>query len=167
MSTQLPVIEQATLHDAEAVARLHFLSHTVSFRGFASERWVNTRRNTSYVSNWRTILGSKANNDVTLVARFGEKTVGIVRVALSDSADYDAQLTSMHVDPELTGCGIGTLLMNRALEFIREQGFGRVELGVIAANADARRFYEAHGWKLVKELPDGIEGVPIAIYKLV
>ena len=106
------------------------------------------------------------DDDATLIARIAGEAVGIVRVARSDSPEYDAQLTSMHVDPELTGSGIGTLLMIRALEFIKEQGFCRVELGVIAANTGARRFYEAHGWVLVKELPDGIEGVPIAIYKL-
>jgi ribosomal protein S18 acetylase RimI-like enzyme len=74
----------------------------------------------------------------------------------------------MHVEPGLTGRGIGSLLMTRAKEFIAEQRFGRVELGVIAANRRTRRFYEAppHDWFLVRELPDGVEGVPVVIYEL-
>jgi len=52
------------------------------------------------------------------------------------------------------------------LEFISELGFERVELGVIAANSGARRFYEAYGWVLVRTFPKGIEGVPVAIYEL-
>ena len=56
--------------------------------------------------------------------------------------------------------------MLRSLDYIREQNFRRVALGVIAANADARRFYEFHGPVLVEELPDGVEGVPVAIYEL-
>jgi hypothetical protein len=59
--------------------------------------------------------------------------------------------------------------MRSALEFISEQGFERVELGAIAANSDARRFYEAYGWALVRTFPEGIEGIegmPVAVYEL-
>lgn len=83
-----------------------------------------------------------------------------------ESPDYDARLIGMHVEPHLTGSGIGGLLMRSALKFISEQGFERVELGVIAANSDARRFYEAHGWVLVRTFPKGIEDVPVAVYEL-
>ena len=83
-----------------------------------------------------------------------------------ESPDYDAQLIGMHVEPHLTGNGIGGLLMRSALKFISEQGFERVELGVIAANSDARWFYEAHGWVLVRTFPKGIEDVPVAVYEL-
>jgi GNAT superfamily N-acetyltransferase len=153
------------------VAQLHFLSHTVSFAPFASEQWLNSRRLVDYLSRWRETLGSAADGDATLIARVSDRVVGIVRVARSatprsETSVCDAQLTGMHVEPGFTGQGIGTLLMERSLDFIREQGFNRVQLGVIAANTGARRFYESHGWVLVEELPDGTEGVPIAIYEL-
>ena len=74
--------------------------------------------------------------------------VDSVHVSPVESPEYDAQLIGMHVEPHLTGCGIGGLLMKSALEFIREQGFERVELGVIVGNFGARRFYEAYGWGL-------------------
>ena len=77
-----------------------------------------------------------------------------------------AELTRIHVVPGVTGKGVGTLLMRRSLDYIREQNFSRVVLGVIAANTGARRFYEFHGPVLVEELPDGVEGVPVAIYEL-
>lgn len=153
------------------VAQLHFLSHTVSFAPFASEQWLNSRRLVDYLSRWRETLGSAADGDATLIARVSDRVVGIVRVARSstprsETGGCDAQLTGMHVEPGFTGQGIGTLLMERSLDFIREQGFNRVQLGVIAANTGARHFYESHGWVLVEELPDGTEGVPIAIYEL-
>ncbi len=50
--------------------------------------------------------------------------------------------------------------MKKAIEFIKQRSFERVELGVIASNSGARRFYEAHGWELIRELPDGVEAFP-------
>ncbi len=132
---------------------------------------MNSRQLDDYLSRWRKTLGSAADGDATLVARVSGGVVGIVRVARSatprsETGVCDVQLTGMHVEPGFTGQGIGTLLMERSLDFIREQGFNRVQLGVIAANTGARHFYESHGWVLVEELPDGTEGVPIVIYEL-
>ena len=112
------------------------------------------------------MLAEESEDSVTLVAVIDEAIAGTVHVSRIDSTEFDAQLNGMHVDPDQTGTGIGSLLMKKAIEFINKRGFERVELGVIASNSGARRFYETHGWALLRELPNGIEGVPIAIYKL-
>lgn len=171
MPTEPPVIQSATIDDFESIARLHFLSHTVSFAPFASEDWLNSRRLDQYLGKWREILERTGDNGSTFVARTGRETVGMVRVARpdvppSEPDEIRVELTGMHVSPKVTGQGIGTLLMRRALEYIDEQRFSRVVLGVIAANTGARRFYERHGWALFEEFPSGVEGVPVAIYEL-
>ena len=171
MIPDAPTIQLAKLDDYESVARLHFLSHTVSFAPFASEQWLNSRRLGDYLAKWQETLGRTVGGETTLIARISGEAVGIVRIARSGAhgsgPDVNgAELTGMHVAPGLTGRGIGTLLMRRSLDFIHEQNFSRVALGVIAANTGARRFYETHGWVLVDELPDGVEGVPVAIYEL-
>ena len=171
MTSDIPTIESATLDDYAAVAKLHFMSHTVSFAPFASEQWLDSRRLDDYMSRWRETLSAAGGGESTLVARISGEVVGMVRVArskgrTSESGPISAELTGMHVSPDLTGRGIGKLLMQRSLDFIREQNFGRVVLGVIAANAGARRFYELHGWVLIEEHPDGVEGVPVVVYEL-
>ena len=171
MTSTKPIIQLAPLDDHEAVAHVHFLSHTVSFAPFASEQWLNSRRLDDYLSRWRKTLSSAAGGESTLIARTQGVVVGMVRVArsdgpASDSGPVTAELTGMHVSPDLTGRGIGKLLMQRSLDFIHEQNFSRVVLGVIAVNTGARRFYELHGWVLVEEHPDGVEGVPVVVYEL-
>ena len=171
MTSTKPIIQLATLDDHEAVAHLHFLSHTVSFAPFVSAQWLDSRRLEDYVSKWRETLGTAGSGESTLIARIPGVVVGMVRVArsngpASDSGPVTAELTGMHVSPDLTGRGIGKLLMQRSLDFIHEQNFSRVVLGVIAANTGARRFYELHGWVLVEEHPDGVEGVPVVVYEL-
>ena len=150
MPEESPIIRTAGPDDFESVARLIFRSHTVSFAPFASDDWVSSRDLDKYRDRWREALAAPGADDQTFVALIDGDIVGSVRVAPADSAEFDAQLTGMHVEPDITGRGVGSLLMASALEFIREQRFGRVELGVIAGNTGARRFYEAHGWTLVR-----------------
>ena len=60
------------------------------------------------------------------------------------------------VDEMLRGKGIGTLLLNRAEERIREQG-GKTILVETSSRNDyelSRRFYELHGYDLQKITPD-------------
>jgi len=161
-----PTIRLARPNDYESVAALIHRSHTISFAPFASANWVHTRDIDTYRAKWREILAKPSTTAACFVAEMDDDIVGTVRVSTLESPKFDAQLNGMHVDPEKTGHGIGSLLMNKALEFISEQEFKRVKLGVIASNSGARRFYANHGWELVRELPDGIEGVPIAIYQL-
>jgi len=160
------VIRSATLDDHESIANLLFRSHTISFASYATDEWVKSRRLDEYRARWNDILSNSTPSDTTIVALLEDAIVGSVHVSPVDTPEYDAQLIGMHVEPHLTGSGIGGLLMKSALEFIREQGFERVELGVIAGNTGARRFYEAHGWVLVRTFPKGIEGVPVAVYEI-
>jgi putative acetyltransferase len=62
----------------------------------------------------------------------------------------DDQLLQIHVDPEHQGQGIGSRLLARAKE-ARPAGFS---LWVFQKNDGARRFYERHGFELVR-ITDG------------
>jgi ribosomal protein S18 acetylase RimI-like enzyme len=166
MPKESPTIRKANPDDYESVARLIFRSHTVSFARFASEEWVSSRDFDAYRSRWQETLANMGADDMTFVALIDGEIVGSVRVASESSAGIDAHLTGMHVEPDLIGGGVGSLLMTAALEFIKEQGYERVELHVITGNTGARRFYEAHGWSLLSEMPNGTEGVPLMTYEL-
>ncbi len=161
-----PTIRPGTAYDSDSVASLVHRSHTISFAPYASPAWVGSRDLSEYRSKWELVLADDSEDAITLVAASNGSIVGTVHVSPIDSPEFDAQLNGMHVDPIQTGGGIGSLLMKGAIAFIEQRGFKRVELGVIAGNIGARRFYEKHGWELFEELPDGIEGVPIAIYSL-
>jgi ribosomal protein S18 acetylase RimI-like enzyme len=48
--------------------------------------------------------------------------------------------------PDCCGKGLGKRLLNNALVQLRLQGFDSCYLWVLAGNANARRFYEKHGF---------------------
>jgi ribosomal protein S18 acetylase RimI-like enzyme len=168
MPSNKPLIRPSNPEDYESVAQLIYRSHTISFKPFATEEWVTSRDIDEYRERWREDLAASASasNESMFVAVIDDAIVGTVKVGPTDSPDFDAHLVGMHVDPELRGGGIGSLLMARAKAFIKEQGFERVELAVISSNALTRNFYENHGWVEHASIPVGGEGVPLKIYRL-
>jgi len=57
-----------------------------------------------------------------------------------------ALLEDMVVAPAWRGKGLGTLLINRALDFARREGFGRITLLTDRDNDAAQQFYRAQGF---------------------
>lgn len=55
------------------------------------------------------------------------------------------------VAPHFRRRGIGSLLMNNAVEIAQREGIKRLELDVWSFNAEAKRFYEKHGFKIFNE----------------
>ena len=92
-----------------------------------------------------------------LVAELDGRIAGFAAMSKGDLLEH------LYVDPDLQGRGIGSELLRRAKERM-PHGF---RLWVFQANAQARRFYERHGLRVV-ELTDGAgneERTPDALYE--
>ena len=79
---------------------------------------------------------------VIWLAEAGGELVGFAAVS-------EGWLDHLYVDPASHGRGIGSLLLQRA-----KDGNSRLDLWTFQRNAQARRFYEHRGFRLV-ELTDG------------
>lgn len=161
-------IDVAGTTDAPELAALHYLSHTTSFAQFASPAWVKSRRLDDYLRQWQEFLSGAVTGPG---AQAWKATIdgdgvlaGMVRV--SAVSERVAQLSSMHVHPDRHRRGIGALLMDAAVSFMRDAGFETATLGVIQANTAARTLYERGGWQVSELRPTGVEGVPVAVYSL-
>ena len=155
-------IEIATAADADGLAALHHLSHTKSFAAFASPAWVASRKLADYQSQWREFFARNTPGARAWIARAEGRVAGMVKIAPEKEPGL-AQLSSMHVHPDVQGQGVGQALMKVAEGFIKEAGYERAILGVIQANQRARRLYERAGWTVLELHPVGVEGVPIAV----
>jgi GNAT superfamily N-acetyltransferase len=87
-----------------------------------------------------------------VVERDGQ-VVGFAHTGPSHDADAltdTAEVYAIYLDPEAVGAGLGRALFARAIDEVRSQGFRAATLWALATNGQARRFYEAAGWR-----PDG------------
>ena len=84
--------------------------------------------------------------------------VGFIEVKLEEKK---AKLLGMAVDDRFKGRGIGSALINKAIEFAVEEGKREIYLEVRRNNLSAIKVYERHGFVLKKELEKDGEGVYI------
>lgn len=71
------------------------------------------------------------------------------------TGELDAYLEELYVTPERRGQGLGRALMERAMEFAREQGATRMDLGTSTDDTAARALYEKLGFTNDERPPDG------------
>lgn len=89
------------------------------------------------------------------------RPLGLIAIRRSRSEGWEV-LEKLYVEPDAQSRGVGTLLLEKAKE-LRPEG---LHLWVFQRNEGARRFYERHGFRLVK-LTDGAENMerePDALY---
>jgi ribosomal protein S18 acetylase RimI-like enzyme len=104
------------------------------------------------VETIRRSIGQHVVGDRAFVARAGDAIVGFVTFGLEDDA-YRRDVSrgfveNLYVAPSHRDDGIGAELLERAERVLADQGVDVVALEAMAANDDARRFYERAGYDL-------------------
>jgi ribosomal protein S18 acetylase RimI-like enzyme len=71
------------------------------------------------------------------------------------SDGLEAYLEELYVVPHLRGQGIGTAMMERAMDLARDRGATRMDLGTSTDDTAARALYERLGFTNLEREPDG------------
>jgi GNAT superfamily N-acetyltransferase len=102
-----------------------------------------------------------ASNEDVWVAEEDGRLLGFLAIRRSRTNGWET-LERMYVDPPAQGRGVGTVLLDQA-KALRPEG---LHLWVFQKNTGARRFYERHGFRLVKltDGADNMEHEPDALY---
>lgn len=127
------MIRNATVRDAGVVAKL--------LRDF------NTEFDTPVPDNLEGRFARLLARDDVIVLLGGE--IGFAYLTLRPSPYYDgpvAMLEELYVAPGRRNAGIGTALIRAALAEVLARGAGEMQINVDEVDADARRFYERHGF---------------------
>ena len=122
-------------NDIGMMARIHAASFDEAWSGVMLRRILSMPGTTG--------LTSRLNRQWTVTG------FALLRVAADES-----ELLSLAVSPEQRGNGIGTLLLQGAMEQARIAGAARMFLEVAEDNVIARRLYEGHGLVPVGRRPD-------------
>lgn len=104
------------------------------------------------VETIRRSVGQHVVGDRAFVARVDDAIVGFVTFGLEEDAYRRDRrrgfVENLYVAPTHRDGGIGTDLLDRAESVLLDQGVDVVALEAMAANVDARRFYERAGYEL-------------------
>jgi ribosomal protein S18 acetylase RimI-like enzyme len=147
------VLRRATSDDALAMAAMHIRAWRVAYQGIVSDVHLDGLEIEARAARYR--LSPTGPDDpetwLAVTARSGD-VIGFVVTGPCRDADVPdfGELWSIYVDPAHWGDGIGTALMADAVARLQRAGFAAAVLWVLTDNVQARRFYEAKGWR-----PDG------------
>lgn len=94
------------------------------------------------------------DEDTVLLAFVDDRMVGYVqfgavKLPVRPPSDSDRELHRLYVDPKMQSHGLGTRLMDAAMEEMRRSGAANVYLDVWEHNDGAIRFYQRYGFEVV------------------
>ena len=143
-------IRPATVSDAAGIARVHVYGWLFAFHGEVpcsriTDQLVDTR-----TRFWQHAIENPLPRSVTLVAVQNDRIVGFCNHGSSgddDAPENRGKIAAIYVDPSEMRRGIGTRLMDAALDHLSQERFRDVILWVLENNEIGRRFCERYGWK--------------------
>lgn len=119
------------------------------------------------IDDWydaETVVSGIENDDVAyFVAEVPDEVVGYASAGPTDEEypETVAGLYSIYVHPDRWGAGIGTTLLGRCLDRLRNRGFERIHLRVLDDNEVGISFYRSRGFERVDEEEVELQGTPV------
>ncbi|SDY73175.1 L-amino acid N-acyltransferase YncA [Micromonospora pattaloongensis] len=146
-------LRRATADDLAAVGALHHRSRVDAYRDIVPADALAAVPPGAMGAWWIERWSWERHSHVLTVAERDGALAGFTYVGPYEQDEPGlGELYAIHLDPDEVGRGVGRLLMIDALATLRERGWSRAALWVLAGNTRARRFYERGGW-----VADGVE----------
>ena len=143
-------LRQATASDAATIALLHAESWRRHYRGAYADTYLDG----DVVADRRAVWSARltaAGHSLTVLAEDGAEPVGFVHVVFDDDPRWGSLIDNLHVRSGRQRGGVGTALMARAVEEVRERASSeRRYLWVLEQNTAAQDFYRALGGECVE-----------------
>ncbi len=143
------MIRSATEEDALVLGKVHTDAWRAAYRGLVPESYLQGLDCERRAARFRESLAAKTA-DVHLL-ECEREVLGFCTLSACRDDDIDSKQTgeicAIYLAPEHWRKGMGTLLCRYAEKTLRERGYAEVVLWVFEANEQARRFYEAMGFR--------------------
>ena len=145
------VVRDARPHDAEVIARIYVDSSNEGFGDLMRKKELDSER----IDRWCTTL-SGAPPARWWVALSAGAIHGFVGIGpCRDPIDASlGEVDTIAVDPNHWRIGVGRVLMRRALDYLKLDGYREARLWTLAEYTRGAAFYEAMGWTLTRAVRD-------------
>ena len=129
------------------IAEVQVAAWHAAYRGIVPDPVLANFTVPRRTTRWQRILTSPLPGGLTFVAERSGRLLGFASVVRArDLPQRWGELAALYVHPDAWGTGLGHALHEVAVEHLAGQAYPQAVLYVLADNARARRFYEAHGW---------------------
>jgi len=157
-------VRQATIDDAQAIARVHVESWRETYPGIVPQSELDALDIGERAAMWRSILSDPARRELVAVA---EEESGMVGFVHGETGAGGSQIRAIYLLRAAQGTGLGRALMAALAERLAGLDAGPVSLEVARDNLGARAFYERLGGQLGAEqaCSAALSDVPAVLYR--
>ena len=143
-------IREVERNDAAQLAEVHVEAWLAAYRGLMSDDFLDRITVARRQQQWTENLSRNELPPVHVAVRDGA-IVGFCLVATpsrdEDTGDDVAEVVALNVSPHAWRSGVGTALMNDALDSFRRDGSQAVSLWVADGNTRAQELYKRLGFE--------------------
>jgi ribosomal protein S18 acetylase RimI-like enzyme len=151
-------IRNATASDAAAIAAIQVAASQNAYADIVSPDYLKRLAVPTRTSVWTQLITGASEPEQIMVGEEADLLCCYAHFGRSrdaDATDTTGELYSLYVDPGSWRRGFGRHLLAASMRRLSDLGFNDATLWVLAANSQARRFYEQFGWGI-----DGTEKGP-------
>jgi ribosomal protein S18 acetylase RimI-like enzyme len=152
------MVRLARIEDAETIATIHVRTWQIAYEEIVPAQFLAALSIQARASMWRTVISERHGSLLLAVAPQGE--VGFISFGPSRDRDGEqkAEIYAIYVLPQFWHQGVGRELLDEAERRLEAQHFIAFTLWVLEKNVQARRFYEASGFRLDASRKEDIIG---------
>ena len=145
-------VRESEVSDALGIATVHVKSWQKTYRGQVPDEYLDSLSIPERASKLEKMIEENKKKKIHNFVIEEDKTiVGILTVGENTDDDLTpnvGQLYVIYIHPDHEGKGFGSMLMNKAIETLKADGYTKVTLWVLDTNSKARSWYEHKGWKV-------------------
>ena len=139
------------IEDQEQIARIKVDGWRDAYQNIIDKEYLN---NLNYeIQTQKYIDSFEQYKDFVFVVE-NKKTKEILGYSCFDEKSkdgYDCEIVSLYIKPEYKGIGIGTLLFNKTINYLKDKGKKNLILWCIKQNEKSLSFYKKLGGRIEKE----------------
>ncbi len=153
----MTTVRRATAADVPTIAEIHVRTWQVAYADIFPASVLDAQSVGERATMWSRALENDAF-DIYVADDDGVR--GFVSVGPSDRVPGAGEVWAIYVDPDAWRAGVGTALLDHALERLRERGYTEAVLETVARSPQSRGFYDARGWTPGETRTEVFRGVP-------
>ncbi len=139
----MTAVRPATSADVAGIAAVHVRAWQVAYANVFPAPLLDALSPERRAAQWSRTLEDPAFD---LLVAAGDEVRGFVSLGPSERVTDAGEVWAIYVDPSSWRHGLGTLLLDGAVERLTERGYSEAILWTLARTAQSRAFYEANGW---------------------
>lgn len=156
-------IRRAQESDALSLAKVHVDSWHAAYRGLVLDSFLQGFTYQRKTEHFRQFLAT--NSGETYLVEENGNVMGFLTLGACRDSDLDADRTGeiwgIYISPAHWRKGLGKSLLEKAQSLLKSRGYKEAVLWVLEGNQQARRFYEAMGFRLDGGTKDVNLGTPL------